>query len=153
MFANLIVRVPAVMDHTDQVGPVQWVGLPPLTPGRLVGLQGCVGLQAELDPLPLVVTLPLQYGPVLQVVPVGVGPGDLRAVAGVRAGDHVGALGPGGGVVELSLGVAFHQSSRVCVGLIGGALLHVVPVLAGVGDVPGDIDQGVVPAEVVVGSV
>ena len=98
----------AVMNHTDQVRPVHWVGLPPLTPGRLVGRQGGVGLHAQLDPLPLVVTLPPQCGPVPQGVQVGVPPADLRAVAGVQAGDGAGALGPGGGVDILSVTTTLH---------------------------------------------
>ena len=108
MVARLVVRVSAVMDHTDKVRPVHWVGLPPLTPGALVGHQGGVGLQTELDPLPLVVTLPPQCGPVPQGAAVGVPPADFRAVAGVQAGDGAGALGPGGGVDILTIVTTLH---------------------------------------------
>ena len=63
-------RVAAVVDDTEKVSPVHWVGFPPLTPGSLLSHQGSVGLHTELDPLPLVVTHPLQCGPVLQGAPV-----------------------------------------------------------------------------------
>ena len=103
-------RVPTVVNHTEQVGPVHWVGLPPLTSGSLGGHQSTVGLHTELHPLPLVVTLPPQSGPVHQVALVAVGPGDARAVTRVRAGDGVGALGPGGGVGILTVSLTLHTS-------------------------------------------
>ena len=83
----------------------------------------------------------------------GVLPRDLGAVPRVRAGDGAGALGPGGGVVELSHGVTSHQGGGGRLALVGGALLHIVVVFTGVGDVLGDVGQAVVPSKVVVSSV
>ena len=95
-----------------------------MAPGSPAGSQLGVRLCGELDVLPGVVTLPVEVGPVLEVLDsAGVLPRDPGTVAGVAAGDHVGALGPGGGVVELSLGVASHQGGGGSQGFVGGALL------------------------------
>ena len=154
MLAVIIMGMPAVVDHTDQVRPIQWVGLLPLTPRSPAGHQLGVCLATQLDVLPQVVTLPVEVGPVLQVLGgARVLPGDPGAVAGVSAGYGGGALRPGARIVIVSTGITLDQGAVISVGFISCVLLHIVVSLAGVGDVLGDVDKVVGPREVIISSI
>ena len=115
MASWLIMWMSAVIDDTDKVRSIKFIGFTPLAPVVSVRRQCCARLGAELDPPPRVVTRVPQLGVIVQVHIGGhILPGHPGAVTRVLTCDGGAALGPSVGITKLSIILALDSCIGGC---------------------------------------